>query len=70
MTNVKEVIQVNSCKEGVICENYVITQRIVGSEIIIPMIMVKGKKEGPSLLVVFGTHGDEPEGHFAFLNLM
>ena len=44
MTNVKEVIQVNSCKEGVICENDVITQRIDGSEIIIPMIMVKGKK--------------------------
>lgn len=44
MTNVKEVIQVNGCKEGVICENYVITQRIDGSEIIIPMIMVKGEK--------------------------
>jgi len=44
----KKVIKIESNKEGVIFENYFITQRIDGTKIGILMIMVKGKKEGPS----------------------
>ena len=40
------------------------------AKLLYTMITIKGKEEGPSLLVVCGTHYNEPEGHSAFLDIV
>jgi len=63
-------VKINSCREGFIFENYVITQRINGSKIGILMITIKGKEKRLSLLVVCGTCSNEPRSYSVFLNLV
>ena len=41
-----------------------------GTEIGIPVLTIEGKQPGPTLLVVSGTHGDEPEGMGAIHRLV
>jgi predicted deacylase len=43
--------------------------RVDGTTIGIPVIVVAGKKDGPVLLVDGAIHGDEPEGTLAILSL-
>ena len=42
--------------------------RVDGTTLGIPVIVVAGKKDGPVLLVDGGIHGDEPEGTLAILS--
>ncbi len=57
-------------KPGVSGESYPISQRIDGSTIAIHTIRIEGEADGPCLLLNCGTHGDEPEGHSALLDLV
>ncbi len=40
-----------------------------GTEIGVPVLTIKGLRPGPTLLVVSGTHGDEPEGMGAIFSI-
>lgn len=57
-------------KASVTAESYPISKRIDGSDIAIQTIRIEGGGEGPCLLLNCGTHGDEPEGHSALLDLV
>ncbi len=58
------------CNQGNKASGYVsAVNRIDGSSIGIPVVVVAGKTDGPVLLVDGGIHGDEPEGTLAILEL-
>ena len=47
-----------------------ITKRIDGSMMGIPVIKIVGESNGPTLLLVGGIHGDEPEGIIPILDMV
>ncbi len=58
------------CDPGEKASGYVpVVNRVDGSSLGIPVVVVAGKADGPVLLVDGGIHGDEPEGTLAILEL-
>jgi predicted deacylase len=54
----------------VVRESLIVGRDAFGSDLVVPLIVVRGAKPGPTIAIDGSTHGDEPEGPLAIFSLL